>query len=155
MVLIGNQRLLAPVEDVLAEGEVSIQEESGEDVADLKHANSPPQQTPDAIERHRVDHIPYRSWCKQCILGRGVGTPHTTVSAESARPILGMDYLFMTKDGLKRRDELAEELNEEGDEAVNEARAAGQLVKCLLVRCFKTKALFAHVIPRKGDDEDH
>ena len=61
MVLIGNQRLLAPVEDVLAEGEVSIQEESGEDVADLKHANSPLQQTPDAIERHRVDHIPYRS----------------------------------------------------------------------------------------------
>ena len=44
--MIGNQRLLAPVEDVLAEGEVSIQEESGEDVADLKHANSPSQRLP-------------------------------------------------------------------------------------------------------------
>ena len=36
--MIGNQMLLAPVEDVVAEGEVSIQEESGEDVADLTHA---------------------------------------------------------------------------------------------------------------------
>ena len=52
--MIGNQRLLAPVEDVLAEGEVSIQEEFGEDVADFKHANSPLQQIPEAVERQII-----------------------------------------------------------------------------------------------------
>ena len=37
----GSGRLLAPLEDVLAEGEVMIEGESGNDIADLKHAANP------------------------------------------------------------------------------------------------------------------
>ena len=36
-----------------------------------------------------------------------------------------------------------------------QARAKGEVVKCLLIRCFKSKNIFAHVVPQKGDDEDH
>ena len=61
----------------------------------------------------------------------------------------------MTKEGLKRRDELAAELDEEGDEAIKKAREAGEIVKCFLVRCSQSKALFVHVAAQKGDDEDH
>ena len=41
-------RLLAPFEDVLAEGEVAIEDESGEDVVDLTHAANPEQ--PSAVK---------------------------------------------------------------------------------------------------------
>ena len=155
MASVGNPRLLAPVEDALAEGEVHIKEESGEDVADFKHASSPQQPSADDVERHRVDHLPYRSWCKHCIMGRGVGPAHKTIDAKSQTPIVGIDYFFVTKEGIRRRDELAADLADDSDDAIVKARANGQLVKCLMVKCLETKACFSHVVPQKGDDEDH
>ena len=59
MVFVGNRRVLVPVENALAEGEVNVQEESGEDVADFKHTTSPQTPTPDVVEKRRVDHLPY------------------------------------------------------------------------------------------------
>ena len=86
-------RSLAPLEDELAEGEIVIEDEPGEDVVDFKHAASPDQPSPEKVENHRVDgHLPFRSWFEQCILGRGLGTPHTSVSSESLVPIVGIDY---------------------------------------------------------------
>ena len=57
---------MVPLEDVLAEGEVTIEGESGNDVADFKHATSPEQPSAEKVEVHRVDgHLPYRPWCEQ------------------------------------------------------------------------------------------
>ena len=66
-----------------------------------------------------------------------------------------MDYYFITKEGIKRRDELAAELGDDSEETVTQAHAKGQLVKCMAVRCFKSKNAFTHVVLQKGDDEDH
>ena len=41
------------------------------------------------------------------------------------------------------------------DDAITQAREGGEIVKCLLLRCFKSKNVFAHVVPQKGDDEEH
>ena len=83
-------------------------------------------------------------------------------------PIVGMDYFYITKEGVRRRDELAEGLVHQagegpcpvqgpdpGDDVINHARAKGEVLKCLLVRCLQSKNVFAHVVPQKGDDEDH
>ena len=64
-------------------------------------------------------------------------------------PILGIDYFFLTGKGLQTRQEL-----EMSDEEVAQARAQGKLAKCLLVRCYASKVIFGHVVPRKGLDED-
>jgi len=151
----GSSRIFAPLENPLGEGEVSIQDESEEDAADLKHATNVASPSAEVVERHRVTHYPYRSWCKQCVMGRGVGTPHTTSTSESSMPIVGMDYFYITKEGVKRRDELAKELSDEGEEAITKARAEGHVLQCLLVRCLQSKIVFAHVVPQKGDDEEH
>ena len=105
-----------------------------------------------------------------------------------------MDYFFVTKESVRRRDGLAKELAEvmeshgapasellrkghgiaenagsagaanptehdsvggAGEEAITNARTAGTVVKCALIRCFHSKNVFAHVVPQKGDDEDH
>ena len=176
---------LAPLEDALEEGEVSVEEESGEDVPDLKHAKDIRSPSAEQVEKHKVTHLPYGSWCKHCIMGRGIGRPHTTSTTASSVPIVGMDYFFVTKEGVRRRDELAKELAgvledhgapaseslREGhkvsgdagkaaaggtsEEAITKARTAGKIVKCLLVRCFQSKNVFAHVVPQKGGDEEH
>ena len=70
-------------------------------------------------------------------------------------PLVGMDYFYITKEGLRRREEMAKDVSEDGDEAITQARTQGEIVKCLLVRCFKRKNIFAHVVPQKGDDEEH
>ena len=55
-------RLLAPLEDELAEGEIAIDDEPGEDVVDFKHAASPEQPSAGKVKKHRVDgHFPYGS----------------------------------------------------------------------------------------------
>ena len=68
---------LAPVEDRLEEGEVNVEDESEEEAPELKHATNVPSPSQEQVENHRVCHYPYRSWCKWCIMGRGVGRPHT------------------------------------------------------------------------------
>ena len=69
--------------------------------------------------------------------------------------IVGMDYFYITKEGVRRRDVLAKELGGEGEDATTQAMTKGEVPKCLLVRCLQSKNVFAHVVPKKGDDEDH
>ena len=128
-----SSRTLAPIEDALEEGEVSIEEGSEEDAADLKHATNVASPGAEDIERHRVTHYPHRSWCKQCIMGRGVGRGHAKSASESSVPIVGMDYFYITKEGVRRREEISKELSGEGEEAITQARAKGEVLKCLLI----------------------
>ena len=149
-----------------------MEEESWEDVPDLKHATNVTSLSAGQVERHRVSHLPCRSWCKQCVMGRGVGRPHATSPTESSAPIVSMDYFCIAKEGVRRRDQLAKEMaehlppgagevssdaEESGtvDEAISKARTTAEFLKCLLARCLRSKNVFAHVIPQKGDDEDH
>ena len=59
-----------------------------------------------------------------------------------------MDCFFLTSKGVAAKEEL--EMN---DDEIEQARAAGTIAKCLVVRCFASKALFGHVVPQKGLDE--
>ena len=110
---------LSPIEDGPEEGEIVAEEESEEDAPDLKHATDIPSPTKEQMEKHRVCHYPYRSWCKWCTMGRGIGRPHTKSTQESTVPIVGMDYFYITKEGVRRRTELAKEMD-----AVLEAHGA-------------------------------
>ena len=40
------------------------------------------------------------------------------------------------------------------EETIEMGRKAGTIVKCIIVRCWDKKVMFAHVIPCKGADED-
>ncbi len=107
------------------------------------------------IEEHRRTHYPFRTWCRECLMGRGLGEQR---GAHAGRPhsipIVGVDFWYITSGTIKRRDELEYPLDANGDNQLNEARKRGDLVKCLIVRCYATKCVFAHVIPFKGRDED-
>ena len=112
MVDVDSDFVLPPIEDGLEEGEINVEDEPEEDAPELKHATNVASPNREQVEKHRVGHCPHRSRCKQCIMGRGVGNPHSKSTQESIVPIVGMDYFYITKEGVRRRDELAKELAE-------------------------------------------
>ena len=147
--------LMAPVEDgTEEEEEITIQDEEAEQEAEpLRVARDPKLPSQEDVECHRCSHIPFRSWCRWCVQGRGRGDPHLR-STGSSIPIVGLDYFFIDGDKVKTRKELEFPMTPAGDEELEAARASGALIKCLVVRCSATKNVFGHVVPRKGADEE-
>ena len=107
------------------------------------------------VEDHRKSHWPYRSWCDCCNEGRGLGEQRGKPGAGVHEiPIIGVDYFFITTGGIFLRKELEYALTDEGNQLLDDDRKKGTLVKCVLVRDYATKCVFAHVVPCKGLDED-
>ena len=137
------------LEDQPAGTELTIDDEDiSDDVEPVKVAPDPGKPSERQISEHRLTHLPYRLWCRWCVLGRGRGMQHRACD-KSLVPIIGIDYFFLTSGGLRTRQEL-----EMSNEEVTQAREQGKLAKCLLLRCYASKILFGHVVPRKGLDED-
>ena len=71
--------------------------------------------------------------------------PHAVCDQEARKiPIVGFDYIFIGKRRVYRKGEGFVD----GDKLDN-------VLKVLVVRCYKSKALFAHAVPQKGIDEKH
>ncbi len=144
------EAMLAPLGDDEEEGEVTIKDD--EDVEKMKVAIDPLLPSAQEVEDHRLVHLPFRNWCKWCIMGRGRGLQHRGCG-DSMIAIIGLDYFFITRGGVKKRDELEHTIDPAGEAALREARSKGEIIKCLIVRCTKSKNVFAHCIPQKGADE--
>ena len=145
-----GDRLLCPTgEEVGDHEEIQIQDELSEEAEQIKVAVDPGQPTKKQVDEHRTrGHVPYRSWCRWCNLGRGRSLQHHAKDAPVI-PIVGMDYFFLTESGVKTRAELSMT-----DEELTDARVKGDVIKCIIVRCLKSKSIFSHVVPVKGVDED-
>jgi hypothetical protein len=154
--------LLAPTEESgnMGENPDDVQDDAEEEHEILKKSPDPILPTPQEVEDHRRrGHIPYRPWCVWCALGRGLGLPHRHGGDQSPPgiPVVSLDYFYMTKSRLASRGELKEEgytEDEQGHGRLKDAVAAGELVKCLIIKCSSTKAVFAFTVPSKGVDED-
>ncbi len=127
----------------------------GQDEQPTRVVTNPEDPTHDMIEQHRAaGHLPYRSWCRWCVLGRGIGSQHRTTESTSSVPRVGIDYFFIVKGAIKLKGELEGHGQPGFEEKVEEQRREGKLVKCIVARCWESKNLFAHIIPRKGVDEE-
>ena len=99
----------------------TIPEEEVVEISDeaepLKTAPSPTMPSAAEVEEHRISHIPFRSWCRECTMGRGLGEQRGRhQQREHKIAIVGVDYFYITTGGIQRRQEMAEEypLNAEG-----------------------------------------
>ena len=138
-------------EDIVIDDE----RKDSEDAAPLTVAPSPSMPSPAEVEEHRVTHIPYRNWCRECTMGRGLGERrgrHT--GREHQIPVVGVDYFYMSDGDIKTKVDLEYSQDSDGEAKMAEDRQAGKLVKCLVIRCYQSKNIFGHVIPCKGVDED-
>jgi len=104
----------------------------------------PGEPTTAEVEDHRAcGHVPYRSWCAECVESRGVGEPHRTRKDQRLVCVFAFDYLFIGKDGKPIARQDLTDNREEVD------------VKILIAKDTRGKAVFSHVIPQKGVDQDH
>ena len=80
-------------------------------------------------------------------------TPSPRTCARCA--VVGIDYLHITSQGVGSRDDMEEHVpdGDQGNAKLDIARTTGAVVKCIIVRCHKTKNLFSHVVPCKRPDE--
>ena len=67
----------------------------------VKRPHDPGKPTRKEIEEHLPTHWPFRSWCRHCVRGRGVASPHKSRSQEDKEfsqgliPTISMDYRFL------------------------------------------------------------
>jgi hypothetical protein len=143
--------------DAEPEGEANHEDEIGEDVEPMRKAPSPYLPSAAEIEEHRKTHIPYRSWCTHCILGRALGEKRGThAGREHTIPRIGIDYFFLSAEGVHKRPGLVPlgyPMDEGGEARLDAERSEGRVIKCFIIRCHETKVIMAHVVPQKGVDE--
>ena len=105
---------------------MQIQEELEEEAEPLRAARDPGCPSEKQVEEHRLTHLPFRTWCKWCNLGRGRGLQHRQ-SPGSTIPVIGFDYFFITAGGMKKRQELEFGDGDEGKKELEAARTKQKL----------------------------
>ena len=86
------------------------------------------------VESHQLLHWPFRNWCKECVRGRAISSPHPRSAAEKeerAIPMIAADYLITTR---KEEDGIV-------------------VSKILVVADFASKAVLCFTVPVKGIEE--
>ena len=125
--------------------------QGGEDVVEGADAEavlrkalpSPYMPTISEIREHKTNHLPYRSWCDECVEAFAREWPHLRQDGPDERtiPVVHMDYACLTEKGLFRRGDFSEE----------ELKHA---VTVIVVFCGATKSPFMHVVEAKGSSMD-
>ena len=85
------------------------------------------------IRVHRITHLPFRSWCAECVAGRAKDEAHHKRMEEDQEDSIKevhFDYMMMR--------------NEE----------AGTIAPVIVGRCRSSKFMIAHVMMRKGEGEE-
>lgn len=93
------------------------------------------------VDKHyAANHVPFRNWCKHCIMGKAVNNFHKKLVKEEDDPVptVSMDYGYLVGEA----DSTANELEEEEDK--------GKHMPTLFSVCNKTGYTSAHVMPQKG-----
>ena len=67
---------------------------------------SPSDPTAAEVEEHEsTGHVQYRTWCRHCVAGRGIGQQHRTreeeLRAQDGLPVIPSDYTFMSQGGVE------------------------------------------------------
>ena len=90
---------MAPMED---DKEVDLRDEHEAEVPMLV-AKSPGAPSAEDVTHHEVAHIPYRSWCRSCVMGRGKSTAHKQLDTEKEHHLSTVmhDYGFLGRDDQK------------------------------------------------------
>ncbi|CAK0857324.1 unnamed protein product [Prorocentrum cordatum] len=105
--------------------EMEADEEAAVPARVVKDLEAP---TKEEIEQHNIGHIPYRSWCRHCVMGRGRSAAHRMLEAEKSHviPTVGHDYGFLGRDD-------------------------NPVMPMLVGKSFRTLWLGAAIVPCKGD----
>ena len=78
-------------------------EDDGEEGSKQLALKVPRMPTEEERREHEISHIPYRSWCGDCVRGKGLTQGHHRQADKGSdkdqrRPLIAMDYFYLGKD---------------------------------------------------------
>ena len=112
----------------MEDGEVGLDDRS----AQVRNMRGPGQPTVKEHQEHMTSQRPYRSWCKFCVMGRGVNAPHRRSDAQDdleGVPHVSMDCGFL-----------------------GERESEDRVSRVLVIRERRQKMTWAMLVPRKALD---
>ena len=76
-----------------------------EEVQPMRVMPTPHTPTASELAEHRISHMPYRSWCSECVEAFGREAPHKSTEALRASwtPVISCDYLYVSARGVFNR----------------------------------------------------
>ena len=74
-------------------GDQDAEEEYGERKPQRVQDPKPP--TKEERKEHEMTHMPFRSWCRHCVRGRGKEEPCRAAGEEPREPEVHVDFMFM------------------------------------------------------------
>ena len=120
------EEMIAPAVDKAEETGAEVQEDEVKPEEETEKIRVAPAQCRPCeaeVEEHRISHMPFRSWCQECVMGRGLGEQRGRTQGRAHEiPRVGIDYWFITADGLTKRPQREYPLNAQGDELLEKAR---------------------------------
>ena len=128
--------------------EMRIQSEVGGDDAQEGQApkllRDPGQPTAQERAIHACIHIPFRAWCRECVLGRGRDRQHRRIEDEDGVPRVSIDYMFFTEYGVFYT-------LEEAEAAIRKNGSVDKYCLTVMVlKDFKYKSIWAYPVEGKG-----
>ena len=102
-----------------------------------KVLTSQTQPTKAEADIHRLIHVPFRAWCRECVLGRGRDRLHKRIAGEDDVARIAMDYMFLTEYGFfYTRTDADEALKKSGEQMRT-------CITVLVIKDFKHKSIWA------------
>ena len=91
-----------------------IENESGDERDESEEAQEPKgiswqcKPCKEAVERHMLNHLPFRAWCEFCVKGRAVEDPHRKKPARDeltpGSAVISMDYCWAKEEVTRRKE---------------------------------------------------
>ena len=131
---------LSPFETV-DEEEVDV--EKG---APAKLMSSPSAPSRQEMLEHSLTHFPFRSWCFHCVRGKCKSSKHSSTGGteESAIPVVGFDYAFLSDRNIRRPDDDGDDVDEE-----LHARPSDNMASVVVAHDSKSMTCAAIPVPHK------
>ena len=78
--------------------EVYPEDETENGSRTVKKVQDPREPSKEERVQHGMTHLPYRSWCRHCVRGRGKQMPHQAGSQEMSMSEVHMDFAFLGRE---------------------------------------------------------
>lgn len=85
----------------ISDGEAAGEEEEDAEagVRKTKKLGDPVKPKAEEVLEHEHTHLPFRSWCRHCVKGRGKEMPHTKTKEKGEMMEVSMDFAFVGEEG--------------------------------------------------------
>ena len=140
----------------------TIEEDEQQQAVPAKGLKSPDQPTPQGRAEHNLTHLPFRSWCKQCIQNKSKSDAHPKQQRNSKAPVVQFDFCYFKSLGEQKTTLILTGIDIETGMAMavvvgNKTQDFNYQVQCIqsfLMECGRVLAVLSNTV-LQSDQEEH